>query len=211
MQIIGGMGPNTGPTDRGKLQWARRTSAMNAAMSVGFTLRPSRAAPGAARMAPLRKPSSPSVTSTASERSYAPLTEVHLGRLSDLADEDHRRFTRPDGRPEYRDRRVAVVLAQGGALHFVDEISGVKDLDVWTFYAAIPDIPFLFGQRKLHVDFGISEHGRNKYPPGFRHPQLKRWLQFHGRRVVHGHVIPQGLPSRNSPGSGAAAVSVANR
>jgi IS30 family transposase len=28
---------------------------------------------------------------------------------------------------------------------------------------------------------------------------------------VHGHVIPQGLPSRNSPGAGAAAVSVANR
>ncbi|BBY58800.1 hypothetical protein [Mycolicibacterium sarraceniae] len=28
---------------------------------------------------------------------------------------------------------------------------------------------------------------------------------------VHGHVFPQGLPSRNSPGSGAAAVSVANR
>ncbi|OBK77573.1 hypothetical protein [Mycobacterium sp. 1274761.0] len=123
------------------------------------------------------------MTSTTSKRSYAPLTRAHLGRLGDLANQDHRKFTRSKGRPEYRHRRVAVVLAQGAALHFVNKKNGVKDLDVWTFYAAIPGKLFRFGQRKVHVDFGVSEHGRNKYPPGFKHPQLKRWLQFRGRRV----------------------------
>jgi hypothetical protein len=123
------------------------------------------------------------VTSLASPRSYAPLTDANLARLSDVADEDHRYFTRPGGRPEYRDRRVAVVLAQGGALHMLDSSTGVKDLDVWTFYAAIPGLGFPFGQRKRHVDFGPSEHGRNLYPPDFKHRQLKRWLRFSGRKV----------------------------
>lgn len=124
-----------------------------------------------------------SVTSLASPRSYAPLTDDHLARLSELADEDHAVFTRPDGHPEYRARRVAVVLAQGGALHMINSTTGVKDLDVWTFYAAIPGAGFPFGQRKRHVDFGPSEHGRNLYPPDFKHRQLKRWLSFSGRRV----------------------------
>jgi hypothetical protein len=96
---------------------------------------------------------------TASERSYAPLTEAHLRRLGDLADQDHRKFTRSDGRPEYRDRRVAVVLAQGAALHFVNKKNGVKDLDVWTFYAAFLETSFRFGQRKVHVDFACLSTG----------------------------------------------------
>ena len=125
----------------------------------------------------------PRVTSLASPRSRAPITDAHLARLSSIADEDHRYFTRPDGRPEYRDRRVAVVLAQGGALHVLDGTTGVKDLDVWTFYAEIPGVGFRFGQRKRQVDFGPSEHGRNLYPPDFEHRQLKRWLRFGGRRV----------------------------
>lgn len=123
------------------------------------------------------------VTSLASPRSYAPLTDAHLARLSEIADEDHRHFTRRDGRPEYRDRRIAVVLAQGGALHLLDGTTGVKDLDVWTFYASIPGVGFPFGQRKRQVDFEPSEHGRNLYPPDFMHRQLKRWLRFDGRRV----------------------------
>ena len=96
---------------------------------------------------------------TTVKRSYAPLTEVHLGRLGDLASQDHRKFTRSDGRSEYRDRKIAVVLAQGAALHFLDKKNGVKDLDVWTFYAAIPETPFRFGQRKVHVDFGVLSTG----------------------------------------------------
>lgn len=46
------------------------------------------------------------------------LTRNHLCRLADLADVDHMFFARSGGRPEYRSRRVAVVLAQGAAVHY---------------------------------------------------------------------------------------------
>ncbi len=137
------------------------------------------------------------VTQERSERSNGPLTDAHLARLSKLADEDHLYFTRPSGRPEYRDRRVAVVLAQGGALHLLDGTTGMKDLDVWTFYAALPGVDFRFGQRKRHLDFGSSEHGRNLYPPDFTHRQLKRWLRFGGRKVdfmVRNLPVPPNAP-----------------
>jgi hypothetical protein len=123
------------------------------------------------------------VTMKATERSYAPLTDAHLAHLSVIADEDHRHFTRRQGRPEYSARRLCVALAQGAALHRLDGTTGVKDIDVWTFYAAIPGEPFTFGQRKRHVDFGVSEHGRNLYPDDFEHRQLPRWSRFAGRRV----------------------------
>ncbi|MBN9791767.1 hypothetical protein DMP17_24640 [Pseudonocardia sp. TMWB2A] len=125
------------------------------------------------------------------------MTDSHLARLSEIADDDHRHFTRPTGRPEYRDRRVAVVLAQGGALHAIDETTGVKDLDVWTFYATIPGVAFRFGQRKRQVDFGSSSLSRNLYPPAFEHPQLRRWLTFAGRRVdlmIRSLPVPEDAP-----------------
>jgi hypothetical protein len=65
----------------------------------------------------------------------------------------------------------------------LDGTTGVKDIDLWTFYASIPGRPFSFGQRKRHVDFGASEHGRNLYPADFKHPQLSRWKRFDGRKV----------------------------
>ena len=39
-------------------------------------------------------------------------------RLSAIALADRQFITRPEGRPEFADRRVAVVLAQGGAMHY---------------------------------------------------------------------------------------------
>ena len=34
----------------------------------------------------------------------------------------------------YRDRLIMLVLAQGGALHYIDQKNGLKDIDVWAFY-----------------------------------------------------------------------------
>lgn len=121
-------------------------------------------------------------------RSFLPLTPLHLERLSHLAALDHDFFTRRDGRPEYRDRRVAVTLAQGAALHYVNRRNGVKDLDVWTFYAARPGEPFPAAKRETHADFGPSELGRQRYdlaeavsPRQLR--QWRRWSLYSGRRV----------------------------
>jgi hypothetical protein len=44
---------------------------------------------------------------------------------------------RPEAR--YRDRLLCVALCRGGALHYLDRSNGVKDFDVWTFFAALPD------------------------------------------------------------------------
>ncbi len=120
-----------------------------------------------------------------------------LPRISALADEDHKLFTRADGHSEYRERRLAVVLAQGGALHYLEGKTGIKDFDVWTFYATLPGKRFNFGIRKTDVDFGPSEHGRNLYPPDFDRPELPRWLRFAGRRVdfmIRGLTLPLDAP-----------------
>lgn len=121
------------------------------------------------------------------ERSYAPLTNEHLARLFDLASEDHAKFTKT--RPEYADRRVAVTLAQGAALHYLDGRNGVKDLDVWTFYSAIPGHTWPYAKRHIHVDFGPSEMGRQLYKLSEARTerernQWRRWVATHtGRRV----------------------------
>lgn len=128
-----------------------------------------------------------SVSSKKTKRSYAEVTAEHLDRLSVIAGEDHEFFTRPDGRPEFAGRRVAVVLAQGGASHFLDGQGGVKDFDVWTFYAALPGVAFP-AKRNRHVDFGPSEFGRQRYDFAAAKNlaelgRFRRWDQFRGRRV----------------------------
>jgi len=135
------------------------------------------------------------VTSRRSARTTVPLRRTHLWRLGALADEQHNDLTRPPAQggnlSAWAERRVAVVLAQGGALHYLypDGLPhpragspGVKDLDVWTFYAAIPGRPLRTGRYELCLDFGLSSFGRNRY----RAPhagEARRWNQFTGRRV----------------------------
>ena len=128
------------------------------------------------------------VTSRRSDRTRVPLTPAHLDRLGNLADADHEYFTRADGRPEYRDRRILVVLAQGAALHWVDGRNGVRDLDVWTFYRQIDGQSFPAAKRETHADFGPSELGRQQYDFGaagsaHRLAEYRRWDTFEGRRV----------------------------
>jgi hypothetical protein len=127
-------------------------------------------------------------TSRRSPRSLALLTDEHLRRLAALADADHEAFTRPGGRPEYGSRRLMVVLAQGAALHYLDGHNGVKDLDVWTFYAGLPDARFPADKRETHADFGPSAHGRQLYDLTAARSahELARWKKrssYSGRRV----------------------------
>lgn len=139
-------------------------------------------------------------------RSYAPLTRQHLNRMVDLATIDHQKFTRPDGRPEYASLRVAVVLAQGAAQHWVDvhagstHPNGVKDLDVWTFYAARPGAQFPAAKRETHADFGPSNLGRQCYTPAdvdALGPRVHPWERYAGRRVdflMRALPVPPGCP-----------------
>ena len=102
------------------------------------------------------------MTSTRSKRTKVPLNKRHLARLSKIAAADHESFYAR--RPEYQGRLIAVVLAQGAALHYLDRSNGVKDLDVWSFFALpVEETRFPEDQRKKHVDFGPSDLGRQRY------------------------------------------------
>lgn len=127
-------------------------------------------------------------TSRRSQRSRARLTDEHLRRLAALAQEDHAFFTRPNGRPENKSRRLAVALAQGAALHYLDGRTGVKDLDVWTFYAAIPGRRFPSDKTVRRADFGPSSLGRQPYDlrtarNKSHRTSLQTWSDYTGRRV----------------------------
>lgn len=110
-----------------------------------------------------------------SERSQAPLMLDHLDRLALLARLDRKdRFERHPRWLVYRDRVLLVALCQGAALHYLDRRTGVKDLDVWTFYAAHPTGPFPPRWPLPRCDFGPSELGRHPDDIGFtgRHVDL---------------------------------------
>lgn len=66
----------------------------------------------------------------------------------------------------YRDRLLLLVLAQGGALHFENGTNGLKDIDVWAFFANGPDRPFPHRVRWT-ADFGPSKFGRSPDDVGF--------------------------------------------
>jgi hypothetical protein len=65
-----------------------------------------------------------------------------------------------------------VALCQGAARHFIDGRNGVKDFDVYTFYAEHPIGPFP-ARWRTQADFGPSRLGRHPADPD----------SFRGRRV----------------------------
>src|SRR4051794_34728533 len=96
------------------------------------------------------------------KRSQAPITDDELRRLGEIARADRERmFESSPHWARYRDRLLAVALCQGAALHYLDGRTGVKDFDVWTFFAALPQRypdPALYRRNKTY-DFGLSAHG----------------------------------------------------
>jgi hypothetical protein len=114
-------------------------------------------------------------SSSRPSRSYERIARGDLIRLARIA-----RLDRVDlfaRKPRYRaleKRLICVALCQGAALHFVDGKNGVKDFDVWTFYAAHPDHPDYPWRRRKAVDFGDPKFGGSPDKPDFtgRHVDL---------------------------------------
>jgi hypothetical protein len=107
-----------------------------------------------------------------SERSFEAIDRADLDRLAGIARADLE--ARLERRPQwaiYRDRILCVALVQGAALHYVDGRNGIKDLDVYTFFAAHPARPFPVRWRTT-ADFGSDKFGRQTIEP-----------DRHGRRV----------------------------
>ena len=104
------------------------------------------------------------------ERSSVKLTDDDLRQLAEIARADREQmFDRSQHWAPYRDRLLAVALCQGAALHYLDGKNGVKDLDVWMFFAARSD---LYPDRALYrrnkaYDYGPSRLGRHPDLPGY--------------------------------------------
>ena len=102
------------------------------------------------------------------DRSYERITRGDLVRLAEIA-----RLDREDlfaRKPRYRalnGRLLCVALCQGAALHYLDGKNGVKDFDVWTFFAAHPDAPDFPWRRRRAVDFGDPKFGPSPDKPSF--------------------------------------------
>jgi hypothetical protein len=85
-------------------------------------------------------------------RSPARIDRDDLLRLAELAaGAEAGLFSRnPNGAGRYAGRLLCRALCQGAALHYLDGENGVKDFDVWSFYASRDDGPFPYrwrGQR----------------------------------------------------------------
>ena len=121
-----------------------------------------------------------------SPRSHAPFTDEHLKRLVSLARSDQKSFfQRNPHLGDYRHRLLLIALCQGGALHYLDckkeakKTNGVKDLDVYSFYADDPEILWPYRRHGV-ADFGVSEFGHH---PNKRHDFVGRHVDLMGRAL----------------------------
>jgi hypothetical protein len=125
--------------------------------------------------------------SGATERSLAEIALPDLLRLSALAAEaEAELFARNlQGSGRYAGRLLGRALCQGAAVHCVNRQNGVKDFDLWSFYAQLDDWPFPPRWRGTR-DFGPSKFGRYPADPA----------RYSGRRV---DLLGRSLPA--APGA----------
>jgi hypothetical protein len=121
-----------------------------------------------------------------SKRSHAPFTDEHLKRLGKIALEDQEGlFERNPHLAVYRKRLKLIALCQGGALHILDckkglkHTNGVKDLDVYSFYAKHPKVAWPYRRHGVK-DFGPSVFG---YHPIRRAGFVGRHVDLMGRAL----------------------------
>ncbi len=104
-----------------------------------------------------------------SARSLARIDRHDLLHLAELTAEVEAGLfaRRPQGAGRYAGRLLCRALCQGAALHYLNATNGVKDFDVWSFYAERDDGPFPYRWRGT-ADFGPSKFGRYPGdPPSF--------------------------------------------
>lgn len=105
---------------------------------------------------------------TPAERSYAPITKSDVKKLAALAVADLNSFFKrnPVTARRYKKRLIALAFCQGAAQHYVRPGRGVKDFDVWAFFASGPKRPFPY-RRRGSMDFGTSKFGRHPKDVGY--------------------------------------------
>jgi len=120
-----------------------------------------------------------------SGRSLARIEVTDLLRLARRAAQAEAELfaRRPQVARRYGGRLLCRALCQGAALYYLSGEKGIKDFDVWSFYAEHDDGPFPY-RWHLQRDFGPSKFGR--YPHDAP--------SYAGRRVDFlGRSLPAGL------------------
>ncbi|NKL63118.1 hypothetical protein ELH26_01400 [Rhizobium leguminosarum] len=80
-------------------------------------------------------------------------SEAALRKLSEI-------FRRAPVAGLYENRLLMLALARGGALHYENGETGLKDIDIWAFFSEGPPKPFPPRARWI-ADFGPSKFGRH--------------------------------------------------
>lgn len=113
------------------------------------------------------------LSSMPEERSREPICREDLEKLASLAERERQGLLRKPHLEAFADRVLCVALCQGAAKHYVDGTNGVKDFDVWTFFAAIDGVRGPHNRQCRKRDFGLSKFGRWPHDPP----------KFVGRRI----------------------------
>jgi hypothetical protein len=117
------------------------------------------------------------------ERSSAVIELEDLRRLSEIARSDLQRYIARDPglRAGFATKTLCVALCQGAAWHYLDKTTGVKDFDIFTFFAAggVMDFP---PRRRTTDDFGPSKFGRH---PDDNPRYTGRRVDVMGRSIAH--------------------------
>lgn len=98
-------------------------------------------------------------------RWFGMLEQSDLLRLRQIAILDLDQFFKRNAQSSaiYSDRRLCIALCQGAAMHYIDGRTGVKDLDVWTFFREVNARPFPYRRRGEYL-YGDSRFGPYEGP-----------------------------------------------
>lgn len=115
-------------------------------------------------------------------RATAPIRLRDLAQLSEIAESDLQAFYDRGGpkRTVFAPRFLCRALCQGGAWHYLDPSHGLKDFDVFTFFARSGAHQFP-PRRHARADFGPSRFGRH---PDDRDYEGRR-VDLFGRSIEH--------------------------
>lgn len=105
-------------------------------------------------------------------RSSKEIARQDLERLAQIAEVDLAGyFERNPNRHPLKRKVIAVALCQGAALHYVDATNGVKDFDVYTFFARDRVATYPPRVRRI-ADFGSPRFGTSADRPDFTGRQV---------------------------------------
>jgi hypothetical protein len=88
------------------------------------------------------------------------ITSEDLERLAQIVDAEIADLLRSEKQAPFRDRLLAAALCQGAALHALDGRNGVKDFDVYVFFAELSGKNGPHTRRARSRDYGPSKFGR---------------------------------------------------